>query len=275
MKFKLKQKGQAMSEAMVTMVYVGVPIAILLPALSALFDVQNSVHQSSRYITWERVVGRNDGDSGLDMRSEVQERFYKNPLNGLSNNVDQVNPLWNAASGDFSDDGALVRYEGTDAVSSSDDQLNRVAAWDSGDRPEGWAGMTRQLKLAQSGINYVDVSLDLETDNRLDLSAGKKIRSMGAILTDNWVASNEEQFSGRVSGLAPFDGETIVDYIPALGEVPVIGAILDDIEAMEAAETMTLLKDIPVFDVLFPELDDAALGDFDMAPEGLSQILPD
>ncbi|MBL4867977.1 MAG: hypothetical protein JKY67_16535 [Pseudomonadales bacterium] len=287
---KLRQKGQAMAETVVTVVSVLIPLAIMLPALSAIFDMQNSVHQASRYVSWERVVGRHDGVS----EQEVRSRFYKDPLNGLTVITDKVNPLWNAGSPIFDECGQLAVYAGTEVSSYLVRNRDTVVAPfpNFGDEIDWTTQHYAMLGLDATSVGYVEAGINMEIGPKqeyspclngndgtvLNLAAGARLRSRGGIITDSWVPSNEDQFRRRVSGAVPFDNETLEDITSLTGYIPVIGDIPNTVPILKGLESALIVRDNPlyseVFNDVFPELGSASEGGFNMTNEELSTLLP-
>ena len=289
----IRQRGQAMTEFVLTACFILVGMVIMMQGLSAIFDMQNSVHQVSRYVSWERVVGRQ-----AVPESEIRSRFYKDPLNGMSVIIDKINPLWNASHPFFVADGEeLALYSGTEASSGlvRDSNYQPAPAPDISNAADWMTQHNSMLNLEESSVGYVESNLSYQARliriGNSNLSNGKgwhsdnhyttpvgNLRSRGGIITDNWTPKDEEQLRQRVSGAVPLDNETLDDITPMTGYIPVIGDISSDVSILKGVESGLIVRDDPayedVFDYLMPELGSAAAGDYNMTNEDLSVLVP-
>ena len=130
---KLKQRGQAMTEFVISATYVLIPLFIAIPLLAKYIDIKQASVQAARYEAWEYTVWYDDEnnddydildnyDSGISgyatpekslelVQNESRRRFYSrvgtNPTVGADNDVDALtitdmggwqtstaNPMW-------------------------------------------------------------------------------------------------------------------------------------------------------------------------------------
>ena len=130
---KLKQRGQAMTEFVISATYVLIPLFIAIPLLAKYIDIKQASVQAARYAAWEYTVWYDDEnnddydildnyDSGISgyatpekslelVQNESRRRFYSrvgtNPTVGADNDVDALtitdmggwqtstaNPMW-------------------------------------------------------------------------------------------------------------------------------------------------------------------------------------
>jgi len=294
------QRGQALSETLIVLSSAGVALALLVPALAAIFDMQNAAHQASRYVAWERTVGRSDAVNGIDMVNEVRDRFYRNPLGGMSGlGVAPNNQLWNAGKADFASDGAIVRYDvGGNAVSDTSDTIDigspATTQYTAVKLPNigatvGWTAEHRDmLNLEERGIDLVNIGLELSTESVFSFAQGAQLSSKGLILSDSWVPASEVNFRATVDGATPFDNESLgitslVDYVDGyanvqLGEFNGVGPVDQEVPILAAAETVLAHRDGSLsgelFDLVFQETVDAAEGEYNMTAPVQSGLLP-
>lgn len=96
MKAYIKQKGQAVTEGVIALSFVIIPLMMLLPVLSKVTFVQHQAEQASHYNAWERTVWRDKKPdrvpssvsvaikSEKDIAKEIPWRFYQKVSIALS-----------------------------------------------------------------------------------------------------------------------------------------------------------------------------------------------
>ena len=120
-------RGSSITEFIIIMAFF-VPVMFAMPLIAKYGDIKNKTIEASRYAAWERTVWsgggdtssalsstRNDGNrevfkSKIDLRKEIDHRFFGNPVQGLHDDTPSVNNLWRhrgdefMLTGDISDD---------------------------------------------------------------------------------------------------------------------------------------------------------------------------
>jgi hypothetical protein len=233
-----RQRGQALTE-FVVMCLVLVPLFVLLPMLGKYIDINHATIKASRYVAWERAVGRTN-DVG-EIARETRRRYFSRSdvaikgRDGASDKLD-VNPLW-------------VDSRNNPMLRSYDDVAIALA---SGANPNGgWDGLSsdirRKFNLHPTGIVVGKVQADIgnaSTDaapvSRLAATMAMRFQSRTAIIGDVWAARDATEVEHKTRG-----GSSVSDSnVPQLAIVGSLGA-----NALGVAGVFMLEPAVSQFDV--------------------------
>ncbi len=114
------QRGTALTEFVIIMLFF-TPVMIAMPLIAKYGDIKSKTIEASRYAAWERTVWsdpsarRNDGDREViktrtDLRREIDQRFFGNPIQGLHDATPSINFFWRNRHGEF-----MLRGDTSDA----------------------------------------------------------------------------------------------------------------------------------------------------------------
>jgi hypothetical protein len=225
-------RGNAITEVIVALLALA-PFLAGIPLLGKQLDVKHKTYDATRYSVWERTVWRSDGASNrkadADITLEVRDRTLGDPRAGMST-LDTLraqgvteNPLWRDRERH-----RLLDYYAADSapvaisISSSERETPvEVGYWlapgiESGDGP--LRQVARLLQVDDLGLNprafaNTTVTVGLRpvlasmADRRASLGerpAASQVRPQvvqragGAILSDTWSASSENNMRSRV-----------------------------------------------------------------------------
>lgn len=217
-----KSSGQATAETLVSMLAL-VPLFILIPYIGKYLDVKSKSVEANRYVAWERTNFSDPGAAwGADENSrddsqiarDVAQRFFGDPRSGILTNAVQgvsENPLWRDHLG-----GSLIANAGP---------LSGGVTISEGDAPVP-RGPAVNLLTSGFSLGPLDVGLDLNKNSfvrngvslpvialpnferrgaAIDIEPptgpGFTFNQSGAILTDPWTPTSEENFVDRIDGL--------------------------------------------------------------------------
>jgi hypothetical protein len=232
------QSGQALTE-FVVMCLVLVPLFVLLPMLGKYIDINHATIKASRYVAWERAVGRTN-DVG-EIARETRRRYFSRSdvtIKGRDGATDKfdTNPLW-------------VDSRNNPMLRSYDDI---AIALTSGAHPNsGWNGLSsdirRKFNLHPTGIVVGKVQADIgstSTDaapvSRLASTMVMRFQARTAIIGDVWAARDASEVEHKTRG-----GTSASDSnVPQFAIVGSFGAT-----ALKAAGAFMLEPAVNQFDV--------------------------
>jgi hypothetical protein len=207
------------------------PFIAGIPLLGKQLDIKQKSFDATRYAVWERTIWSPTGThakSAEEIALEARDRALGDPLVGVTaSDVLQSqgiteNPLWRDAHRE-----PLLDYANTPVASAEDEQASpvEVGRWfvpsiaygDGALADVARALKTRDLQLNRHAFATVSGSITLRpvleqlADHPRSLSgaadeeeqhAALVQRTSGAILSDTWIASDENSFRKRVDDLA-------------------------------------------------------------------------
>ena len=106
-----RTQGTALTEFVIIMAFF-TPVLIGMPLIAKYADIKSKTIEASRYAAWERTVWsdrsakRNDGPKEVfksknDLRKEIDQRFFGNPVQGLHDTTPTINYMWRTRKGEF------------------------------------------------------------------------------------------------------------------------------------------------------------------------------
>ncbi len=229
------------------------PLFMAVNYLGRAQDVQQSAAEGSRYLSWERTVWSAPGGGGATKSDaalvrEVRHRAQGGPRGGMISERElttrgiAVNPIWRDSSGASlltgADDGAGIDAIRADLrsvpLTSQGYALGAVAHGDGIGAAASSLGLGGDmLGLAKSKLAAHTVSVgirprlegrgSLHLDGRAEETDAPPItfRYRGAVLTDTWRASGDENYSRRVERVVGSEPvETVSALAPLLGVFP-------------------------------------------------------
>ncbi|MEM7468741.1 MAG: hypothetical protein AAF387_17880 [Pseudomonadota bacterium] len=232
---KRYQRGQAMSEFVISATYVLIPLFIAIPMLAKYIDIKHASVQAARYEAWEYTVWYEDEnnddndildnyDSGLSgyltpekdldtVRNESQRRFYSrvgtNPTTGADNDVDPLTIAdiggWNAATANplWTNHRELPMFTGDiqhDAITETSADTPTLSITIAGVELDLGSIVTTLLDLASIGFDLVGDALGV-----LGSDAG-----FSAINTDGY---SRVQMNTRIWALTDREGDLEIAHV--------------------------------------------------------------
>lgn len=86
----VRQRGQALSEFILLVVGVGIPLLLLIPLIAKYQDIQHATQMASRYLAFEATTQSNDEAQWKlpqQLANEVRSRFFGNPAENIRSDV--------------------------------------------------------------------------------------------------------------------------------------------------------------------------------------------
>jgi hypothetical protein len=104
MRLAQRQKGQSLTEFVIVCIIL-VPLFVLVPLLGKYIDMNHATIKASRYVAWERAVGRGDGENSApnlgEVARETRRRYFSNETLAIKTrdgsedgSAADKNPLW-------------------------------------------------------------------------------------------------------------------------------------------------------------------------------------
>jgi hypothetical protein len=226
---ELSNRGNATAETLIAMLALA-PFIAGIPLLGKQLDIKQKSYDATRYAVWERTIWSPTGThakSAEEIALEARDRALGDPLVGVSaSDILQTqgiteNPLWRDAHRE-----PLLDYDHTPVAYSEDEQASpvEVGQWlvPSIAYGEGvLASVARALKTRDLQLNrraFATVTgainlrpvLEQQADHQRSLSGSVNEeehlpvvqRTSGAILSDTWIAADENSFRQRIDDLA-------------------------------------------------------------------------
>ena len=240
------QAGHAIAE-FVAMSAVLVPMALLVPALGKIADMNHAAIESSRYVAWERTIASAADKSDATIAEEVRRRFFSDidafilTNEGSQAGDDQRQQLWRDHRGNW----MLRGYNDVTIQTAENDTpgsaagmvadlmsgfMNAMGSF-SGDDDTGISG--RGLFRADVNVNVGSIPLT-PFDSGTDCAGGQTnatflcIRRHNVILGDTWASGNSSQMERRVRALVPTSAfEQFSDVTDLIGSIPILSEFRD------------------------------------------------
>lgn len=280
-----REEGQAVVEMMIAMTVL-IPLFLVIALLAQFIDIQFKTHQASRYALWERTVwgensktvevAGNNVKSAKALAEEVDILFFRSPRTPIhdrlaSNQNALENPLWKSVQGDslipeLSSVSAPPYYHETTRTTPAknvmdlmgEQGLKKFSFGLKAIRRENFSEMSVKRPLSDLKIPLMGALMrrgDKAKEGEITL-ADLGMSSQGAILSQTWVAPDEESLADRVSDLT-LDGA----FLMYAGET--MGAAI--------YHAVTLL---PINSFLFSDILPAYVNGTRLVPKDQSLILP-
>lgn len=236
-----KQRGHAISE-FVAMGAVFVPLALLVPALGKIADMNHAAIGSARYASWERTVASQADKSDAQVAEEVRRRFFSKydafifTDEGSQAGDAQRHQLWRDHRANW-----MLRNYSDVTVQTTNSDTPGSAAGTIADLMAGFMNTMGRFNgdgdvaLDTRGLYRADINVNVGSIPLSPLNSGTNcanaetnqtflcIRRHHVILGDTWASRDSPEMQRRVRGLVPTSAfERITDLTDIIANVPVL-----------------------------------------------------
>lgn len=215
------QAGQATAE-FIAMAAVLVPLALLVPALGKIADINHAAIESARYASWERTVASEAVKNDAQLAEEVRRRFFSNVDTFIKTNEGsqagnaQRSQLWRDHRGNW-----ILRNYGDVTVATTNSETPGSGAGTVASAMSGFMSAMGSLRggnnatLDTRGLYRADINVNVGSIPIAPLDSGINcagvqtntiflcIRRHHVILADTWASRDSEEMQRRVQGLVP------------------------------------------------------------------------
>jgi hypothetical protein len=230
-----RQRGQALTEVVVTSLFVFIPTFAIGWALYAYGQARTTALNGARYAAWERTVWRESG-SGSAVRStgEIEnlmvERFFAKPHTAIKSIYTSGTEATNADTRSFysvHNGDKVISIESGAGDGDWEATRPRLTLERDGARTSTVAGLYNEIggNLEERGIYVADVRLRLNNIRNLAAfdSLNLEIRQRAAVITDSWSAGGKAHEEAVVKPLVPF---SVLQGLADLINLPIIEDLL-------------------------------------------------
>jgi hypothetical protein len=219
------QRGQALTEVVLSMMLVLIPTFIIGWALYAFGQTRTTALNGARYAAWERTVWREDGDSSVakkstnDIREFMVERFFARPDAAITSNLispanADIPSFYSLHNGDKvidlertvadAQEGKAARP--TLTLNESPEKTSTMATLYNGmSSIMGKLGGGGGMELEDKGLYVAEVKLKLNAVRHLKVfeDLNLMVTQRAAVVTDNWSAGGEAHEEAVVKPMVP------------------------------------------------------------------------
>lgn len=200
---RLKERGQALLEILVSGAFVLVPTLFMLIYMGKVGDLQHRAHEAARYAAWEGVSTKK---SPLEIDNEINKRIlygvyqeYDSEEDRKKSNLDKdrIDPLYF-----YSDEG---KYESVLVV--KEDSFSKSSR--NSTSPESELHGVRQaaldngivgFDLEENGIQSASVGIKIKETSRLVIKDGIEVKSKNNLYSEAWRKTTRRSLVGAVEG---------------------------------------------------------------------------
>lgn len=262
------EKGQAVTEMVIGFTLL-VPFLLAIGVVAQYLDIQFKTHEASRYASWERTVWAenktmaektgNVTKSSAEVNREIDALFFNSPWVAIHNKFDATqrvkkgSPLWRDQAGvpllklandEVATDRNINSYHESTGKTPSTNIMDTMEPFNLGGITVGLTAIRRQnfsqitIEKPLATVSFFGFGRFIRNQPENSQDSEPLIRSKSAILSQTWMATDEESMADTISGLV-LDG----DYLKFVGEP--IGALINVIVSKFPASSFPL-KEITV-----------------------------
>lgn len=203
------QRGQAMSEFLVSMVWV-IPFVLMFVAIGNMIKVQTQTHKAARYVAWERTAYSGEeyeakvSDPIFGFDDEIASRFFINDGSGFTEDSGGYSQRWQ----DWKSKQSIVNLDTgvklLDVADTGNSNLSDAQSFLASDNSRvNW--LSERSNVEMNTAVAATLQVDFSTENNFALSdfngAVPHVAASYVLVADGWAPGNESTYSGRVSGL--------------------------------------------------------------------------
>lgn len=234
-----KQTGHAIAE-FVAMGAVLVPLALLVPALGKIADMNHAAIESSRYVAWERTVASEADKADAQVAEEVRRRFFSNvnafifSNEGSQTSDAQRHQLWRDHQANW-----ILRDYNDVSVQTTNSDTPGNAAGTVANLMAGFMNVMGEFNgdgdsgLDTRGLYRADVNVNVGSLPLAPFNTGSNctgaqtaetflcIQRHNVILADSWASRDSAEMQRRVRALVPTSAfERLTDLTDVIANVP-------------------------------------------------------
>lgn len=240
------QAGHAVAE-FIAMSAVLVPMALLVPALGKIADMNHAAIESSRYVAWERTIASEADKDDATIAEEVRRRFFSNTdafiftNEGSQSGDDQRQQLWRDHRGNW-----MLRGYNDVTIQTADNDTPGSAAGMVADLMSGFMNAMGSFSgdddtgISGRGLFRADVNVNVGSiplapfDTGINCAGDQTnatflcIRRHNVILGDTWASGSSSQMERRVRALVPTSAfEQFSEVTDLIGSIPILSEFRD------------------------------------------------